>query len=47
MNKEFKIGDVVKVNTHWYGTNTGNYGTFNVEKVTPSQIMYMIIIPKK
>jgi len=47
MNKEFKIGDVVKVNTHRYGTNTGNYGTFNVEKVTPSQIMYMIIIPKK
>ena len=38
MNKEFKIGDVVKVNTHRYGTNTGNYGTFNVEKVTPSQI---------
>ena len=38
MNKEFKIGDVVKVNTHRYGTNTGNYGTFNVDKVTPSQI---------
>ena len=38
MNKELKAGDVVKVNTHRFGASTGNYGSFNVDKITPSQI---------
>lgn len=36
--KEYAVGDVVNIHSHTSGSSTGEYGSFNIEKVTSTQI---------
>lgn len=37
-NSDYRAGDVVEVHSHTKGTDSGKYGTFNIEKVTNTMI---------